>query len=62
MPERPNVIPDPVTGKGTIIGVVEEPSGNGDPVGVIVTEGMPPLDDPGLGSIDGSLSPVEMGS
>ena len=47
MPEGPNVIPDSVAGKGTMIGAVEEPSGNGDPVGVITTEGMPPLDDPG---------------
>ena len=47
MPEGPNVIPDSVTGNGIITGAVEEPSCDGDPVGDITTEGMPPLDDPG---------------
>lgn len=56
------MIPDAVEGKGIIAGVVEVLSCNEDPVGVITTGGMPPLDDPGLGTIEGPVSPVEMGS
>ena len=42
------MIPDSVADcKGIITGVVEVLSCDGDPVGVIETEGMPPLDDPG---------------
>ena len=62
MPEGPNVIPDAVEGKGIIAGVVEVLSCNEGPVGLITTGGMPPLDDPGLGTIEGPFSPVEMGS
>ena len=62
VPEGPNVIPDDVAGKGITIGVVEEPPCDGDAVGVITTGGMPPLDDPGLGTIEGPFSPVEVGS
>ena len=36
-----------VEDEGIMTGVMEEPSSDGDPVGVITIGGMPPLDDPG---------------
>ena len=56
-----NIIPDSEAGTGRPVGL-DGLSCEGVAVGTITTGGIPPLDDPGLGTIEGSVSLEEMGS